>query len=710
MEHTNISFYLLLVIFSASIQATVRNPQTMIETLPAYAMAVNNNILNISRCQMEMEKFRVAVDRGVLWGLRILESNGEAGSRFLSGNNYWTGDRHQCQYLTMNTTLAVAEKTLKNNSKYRNPEEEFPPFQVQFFAAQIIHNSTLQYHIEIENEDIIVLGLCLPASCTKYEVGKMLKKVFDDRTLLIGQLYAADFKLIKVSDLTNDTEWLANGRIIVIILILMLLCCTIVAGTLYDLIIHQRRLRKKKEFLTFENNNTSEMKNDMEEKRDTDHEEATLSELKPENCTEQVLMSFSLYSNVLQIFNTDSDNVQMFHGMKFLGMTWIIMGHTLLYGDYITANKVVSYIMADSVIAQILSNTTFAVDTYFFISGFLLTLLYYKSLQGDKKPAKLKTQVHQYFSSLVKRYIRLTPPYAVMIMISILNFNWYEKVSLFYYSEEIHVKCSTYWWRNLLYINNFFDWNELCLSWSWYLSNDMQFFMFGSFLMILSTRYFYAAVSLGAVSFISSVMINAYTAYSIDYIPTLDMQYATLTWLYMRPWNRIPTYLIGMTTAHLLTKWNYKLHLSHKVVALCWTLGAFCNLGILYATVNKYLPLSLSILYVGLNRIIWTIGISWVVIACCTNHGGVVNKFLSMKVWIPLGRLTYCAYLFNPFLIISIYLYSAYPTIVDVLTTGATFLGTVIVSYVCAIVLSITTEVPCIRILRLLVNRERRRK
>lgn len=710
MEHTNISFYLLLVIFSASIQATVRNPQTMIETLPAYAMAVNNNILNISRCQMEMEKFRVAVDRGVLWGLRILESNGEAGSRFLSGNNYWTGDRHQCHYLTTNTTLAVSENTLKNNSKYRNPAEEFPPFQLQFFSAKIIHNSTLQYHIQIEDEDIIILGLCLPASCTKREVGKMLKKVFDDRTLLIGQLYAADFKLINVSDLTNDTEWLANGRIIVIMLVLMLLCCTIIAGTLYDLIIHQRRLRKKKEFLTFENNNTSEMKNDMEEKRNTDHEESTLSELKPENCMEQVLMSFSMYSNVLQVFNIDSDNIQMLHGMKFLGMTWIIMGHTLLFGNNIIANKVTGYIIADSVIAQILSNTTFSVDTYFFISGFLLTLLYYKSLQGEKKPAKLKRQVYQYFSSFVKRYIRLTPPHAVVIMISILNFNWYEKVSLFYYSEEIHVKCSTYWWRNLLYINNLFDWNELCLSWSWYLSNDMQFFMFGSFLMLLSSRYFYAAVSLGAVSFISSVIINAYTAYSIDYIPTLDMQYATLTWLYMRPWNRIPPYLIGMAAAHLLTKWNYKLHLSHKAVALCWILSAFCNLGILYATVNKYLPLSLSVLYVGLNRTIWTIGISWVVIACCTNHGGVVNKLLSMKMWIPLSRLTYCAYLLNPFLIISISLYSAYPTVVDVLTTGASFLGTVVVSYVCAIVLSITTEVPFIRILRLLVNRERRRK
>ena len=37
---------------------------------------------------------------------------------------------------------------------------------------------------------------------------------------------------------------------------------------------------------------------------------------------------------------------------------------------------------------------------------------------------------------------------------------------------------------------------------------------------------------------------------------------------------------------------------------------------------------------------------------------GLVNKILSLRVWIPLSRLTYCAYLLNPFLINSIYLAS----------------------------------------------------
>lgn len=101
-------------------------------------------------------------------------------------------------------------------------------------------------------------------------------------------------------------------------------------------------------------------------------------------------------------------------------------------------------------------------------------------------------------------------------MILILNFTWLEKVSLIPSSEKIHVTCTKYWWRNILYINNFFSWNEQvrvllnilflfyyvfqceqylkkdsfnnkfqCLSWSWYMPNDMHFFIFGSIILTL---------------------------------------------------------------------------------------------------------------------------------------------------------------------------------------------------------------------------------
>jgi len=37
---------------------------------------------------------------------------------------------------------------------------------------------------------------------------------------------------------------------------------------------------------------------------------------------------------------------------------------------------------------------------------------------------------------------------------------------------------------------------------------------------------------------------------------------------------------------------------------------------------------------------------------------GIVKKLLAYKIWIPFSRLTYCAYLVNPFIIRSISLHS----------------------------------------------------
>lgn len=48
--------------------------------------------------------------------------------------------------------LQISEKALLNNTLYRDPEKEFPPFQVNYFVAYFRHNSTQQYHIQVPNE------------------------------------------------------------------------------------------------------------------------------------------------------------------------------------------------------------------------------------------------------------------------------------------------------------------------------------------------------------------------------------------------------------------------------------------------------------------------------------------------------------------------------------------------------------------------------
>ncbi|KAL6448084.1 hypothetical protein ACFW04_000249 [Cataglyphis niger] len=162
-----------------------------------------------------------------------------------------------------------------------------------------------------------------------------------------------------------------------------------------------------------------------------------------------------------------------------------------------------------------------SVDTYFFISGFLMAYLYLKNVMDKERiePINYRAKLNEFFVSVIRRYIRLTPAFMIMVGILQLNSGWYNKTSQFYMEERPHEICEKYWWRNLLYINNLFDHKELCMSWSWYLANDMQFFIIGITLLILSTIYFYTAAFILIALLIGSIVLSGYISYIYEYVP-----------------------------------------------------------------------------------------------------------------------------------------------------------------------------------------------
>lgn len=65
-------------------------------------------------------------------------------------------------------------------------------------------------------QDIITLGLCLPASCSTNDLSFILEGIFRDRVLVIGDFYSADFRLLEVKDLKDDHQWLFSGSVLFI--------------------------------------------------------------------------------------------------------------------------------------------------------------------------------------------------------------------------------------------------------------------------------------------------------------------------------------------------------------------------------------------------------------------------------------------------------------------------------------------------------------
>ena len=59
----------------------------------------------------------------------------------MSGHNYWLGDRMGCTILFQNRTLFVSEGKRKNNTIYRKPNEEHPPFEFRFLIVRMRYSS-----------------------------------------------------------------------------------------------------------------------------------------------------------------------------------------------------------------------------------------------------------------------------------------------------------------------------------------------------------------------------------------------------------------------------------------------------------------------------------------------------------------------------------------------------------------------------------------
>lgn len=137
--------------------------------------------------------------------------------------------------------------------------------------------------------------------------------------------------------------------------------------------------------------------------------------------------------------------------------------------------------------------------SYFFllISGLLVTITYFRTsiktkqsnVTDDVKNKRIITaEMFRFVTLILYRFLRLTPAYLFAIGLNELILSYTHNNSVFSPAIYDHVTCAKYWWRNALYVNNFYPQREFCMLWSWYLANDMQFYIIAVVLLMFAVR------------------------------------------------------------------------------------------------------------------------------------------------------------------------------------------------------------------------------
>ena len=433
----------------------------------------------------------------------------------------------------------------------------------------------------------------------------------------------------------------------------------------------------------------------------------------PEWLPGRLAKCFALQRTMENLFSTTTKPGQVLclNGIRVLSINWVVLGHLYAFSF--------SYIGGHSYVTELTKRRSFmivynglpSVDSFFALSGFLVTYLLLKQLakRGGLSPL-------QWMAFYVHRYVRLTMPYLVAMLIE----GWlYRLVMTGPRAQQTtttdmgsHKMCEQYWYTNLLYINNMVPWKATgaCLGQGWYLANDMQFFLIAPLFIVL----LFGRPLLGVLATVGTMVCSAIAAAVITAHYHLSTYSGTGgEWLlYNKPWIRITPYLVGILGGWFYWKWGQQITEGVKTLpewlkVMCatpiWAVTAAVEYAVVFGLYDDLQNLQKgklpgeveSVFYQSLARIAWSLSLTIQILLCQCGLGGFINSLLSWSGWQILSRLTYSVFLLHLGLMTVLFGQMRHTIFLNPDFEFAVFyLGTLAMCYLSAAVLYLTVEQP----------------
>ncbi|XP_071840530.1 O-acyltransferase like protein-like [Apostichopus japonicus] len=602
-------------------------------------------------------------------------------------------------------------------------------------------------HFPFDGGIYVKRGTCYPATCSNDELNVIFNSIFSE--LGLDALYGTYFTCVR------DIPWTWDA--IFVVCLLGFFAILILIGTIYDVTHRPPRALptdkqiNEKEEVEYQNDKTEALEMEEEGTRGTsDHhdgpmkhqsqqqlymspeEEADLEKEQGQAAAalgtnsrrdkvgfkdrlDVLLRSCSVVHNCGKILSakTSSSSLSALNGIRVLSMFWVIWGHSnqFLLIQRLDNLKYVVDVIAPKFWYNSTQSGTYSVDSFFVLSGLLVTYLTLKELRA--RNGRLN-----WFMYYFHRFWRLTPTYMIVLGIwtsLAVHIGTGSDMEEYYAADSAF--CTDYWWTNLLYINNLVPYNWVlggCMGWSWYLANDMQFYVISPLFILLLFHRKSKNLGLTTIGFLcaASCIITATLTgyYGLPVGKTIQPYnnrtealepYGSSTDItYGKPWCRIQSYLVGAFVGYVLYKHMYfqkiKMYWVTNVVGWVLAIGIMIAMifGLHGTSLTDPLPQWFAAVFAGTSRFLFSMGVGWVAFACSIGYGGYINSFLAWNFWTPLARLTYCAYLLHPAIIFQ-FLRTKKTTFHWTLPEITYFfLANVVASYVLALCLSVLVEGP----------------
>ncbi|CAH2232729.1 jg5352 [Pararge aegeria aegeria] len=210
-------------------------------------------------------------------------------------------------------------------------------------------------------------------------------------------------------------------------------------------------------------------------------------------------------------------------------------------------------------------------------------LLVYTSV-GKMSGTKFLKNLHVFY---LNRLLRMFPLLAALILLEASVFHRMVDGPYWVAVARNAERCRTYWWTTLLHVQNYVNPSDLCIGHSWYIAIDIQ-------LHIVSPLVLFWIIG-----------NNKKAAWSALITAFLTIFVACTLWNALREMPGGST----MQPARGNQDWIRQ--------------------------------------RTSVMRVIWSIGLGWIIFACAKGYGGPINWFLSLSLWKIPARISYAMYLYH---------------------------------------------------------------
>jgi peptidoglycan/LPS O-acetylase OafA/YrhL len=376
----------------------------------------------------------------------------------------------------------------------------------------------------------------------------------------------------------------------------------------------------------------------------------------PLSFARRLLDAFSLRRNLVEVWRRPGDAFAPLDGLRAIAVLWVMIFHcfTVPTVQWASAGNMVRFL--DEPALSVAFSGHLGVEIFLVLSGFLMAHLLLREVEA--------TGTVRFFTFLRRRAIRILPVYAAAIGVHML---------VDPHQREV---CTRAGWANLLFVNNFIGEQlsfNACLMHSWSIAVEFQLYLVSPFVVWwMCARRGAAGRPWGLTAPLLLIAIGTVVSSAIvlaNYQRPLGEWY--LVTFYDKTYCRSTPYFCGVAAAYLFHhRGRPGLPESPQSPRSAWRLPVqVLALGVVAAIAflgagehpSRYIPGAIDLhpwrnLFLLLfARQLFGAAVAVILYESVTGGLRFVERFLSARVWVPLARLSYAAYLVEFLCILPLY-------------------------------------------------------